>query len=149
LSGPAGVAVGRVGAVKQGDTRKWVNLDISTNHLSWAAVLDWYYHALPVVDAGAEPTETVDLVGPLCNSDEVGKHRRMPALQRGDLVAFLDTGGYTESSAARYNAQLLPATVLVTGSHAEVTTEREQLKDAVGRFRVPAHLLAASFAPAE
>jgi diaminopimelate decarboxylase len=149
LSGPAGVAVGRVGAVKTGENRKWVNMDISTNHLSWASVLDWYYHAVPVVDAGAEPAETVDLVGPLCNSDEVGKHRRMPALQRGDLVAFLDTGGYTESSAARYNAQLLPATVLVTGSRAEVTTEREQLKDAVGRFRVPAHLLAASFAPAD
>ena len=149
LSGPAGVAVGRVGAIKQGATRKWVNLDISTNHLSWASVLDWYYHAVPVVDAGAEPTETVDLVGPLCNSDELGKHRRMPALQRGDFVAFLDTGGYTESSAARYNAQLLPATVLVTGHHAEVTTEREQLKDVAGRFRVPAHLLAASFARAE
>ena len=147
LSGPAGVAVGRVGAIKEGATRKWVNMDLSTNHLSWAAVLDWYYHAVPVVDAAAEPTETVDLVGPLCNSDEVGKHRRMPALARGDLVAFLDTGGYTESSAARYNALLLPATVLVTGSHAEVTTEREQLKDAIGRFRVPAHLLAASFAP--
>ena len=70
-------------------------------------------------------------------------------LQRGDFVAFLDTGGYTESSAARYNAQLLPATVLVTGDHAEITTEREQLKDVAGRFRVPAHLLAASFARAE
>lgn len=149
LSGPAGVAVGRVGAVKEGATRKWVNLDISTNHLSWASVLDWYYHAVPVVDAGAEPTETVDLVGPLCNSDEVGKHRRMPALKRGDLVAFLDAGGYTESSAARYNAQLLPATVLVTGARAEISTEREQMKDVVGRFRVPAHLLAASFAPVE
>lgn len=147
LSGPSGVAVGRVGAVKTGQTRKWVNLDISTNHLSWASVLDWYYHAVPVVDARAEATETVDLVGPLCNSDEVGRHRRMPALARGDLVAFLDTGGYTESSAARYNAQLLPATVLVTGGHAEITTEREQLKDVAGRFRVPAHLLAASFAP--
>ncbi|MFC3712925.1 diaminopimelate decarboxylase family protein [Sphingoaurantiacus capsulatus] len=149
LSGPAGVAIGRVGAVKTGATRKWVNLDISTNHLSWAAVLDWYYHAVPVVDARAEGTETVDLVGSLCNSDEVGPHRKMPALERGDLVAFLDTGGYTESSAARYNAQLLPATVLVTGARAEVTTEREQMKDVAGRFRVPAHLLAASFAPAE
>ena len=32
-------------------------------------------------------------------------------LKRGDHVAFLDAGGYCESSAARYNAQLLPATV--------------------------------------
>ncbi len=147
LSGPSGVSVGQVGAVKTGSTKKWVNLDLSTNHLSWAAVLDWYYHSVPVVNAGAEGTETVDLVGPLCNSDELGSHRKMPALKRGDYVAFLDTGGYTESCAARYNAQLLPATVLVSGSNAEIITEREQLKDVAGRFRVPPRLLAGSFAP--
>jgi diaminopimelate decarboxylase len=148
LSGPAGVTVGRVGAVKQGEKKKWVNLDLSTNHLSWAAVLDWYYHAVPVVNAGAKGTELVDLVGPLCNSDEVGAKRMMPPLKRGDLVAFLDTGGYTESCAARYNAQLLPASLLVAGDQADIITEREQLKDIAGRFRVPPRLLAASFAPA-
>jgi diaminopimelate decarboxylase len=147
LSGPSGVAVGRVGAVKVGERKKWVNLDLSTNHLSWAAALDWYYHAVPVVNADGPATEVVDLVGPLCNSDEVGAHRKMPPLQRGDLVAFLDTGGYTESCAARYNAQLLPATVVVCDDRVEVTTEREQLKDIAGRFRVPPRLLAGSFAP--
>jgi diaminopimelate decarboxylase len=148
ISGPSGVAVGRVGAVKQGEKKKWVNLDLSTNHLSWAAALDWYYHAVPVVNAGAKGTELVDLVGPLCNSDEVGAKRMMPPLKRGDLVAFLDTGGYTESCAARYNAQLLPASVLVRGEEADITTEREELRDIAGRFRVPPRLLAASFAPA-
>jgi diaminopimelate decarboxylase len=146
LSGPSGVSVGTVGAVKQGDKKKWVNLDLSTNHLSWSAVLDWYYHPVPVVNALAERTEVVDLVGPLCNSDELGPHVKMPPLHRGDLVAFLDTGGYTEPCAARYNAQLLPATVLVSGNQAEVTTVREQLNDVAGRFRVPPRLLAASFA---
>lgn len=148
LSGPTGISVGTVGAVKQGEKKKWINLDLSTNHLPWAGVLDWYYHAVPVVNAGAKGTELVDLVGPLCNSDEVGAKRMMPPLKRGDLVAFLDTGGYTESCAARYNAQLLPATVLVLGDQAEVITEREQLKDVAGRFRVPARLLASSFATA-
>ncbi len=126
--------------------KKWVNLDLSTNHLSWAAILDWYYHAVPVENAAQEPTETVDLVGPLCNSDELGKHREMPPLSRGDFVAFLDAGGYVESQAARYNAQCLPATVLVCGNDAEITTEREQLRDVSGRFRVPARLLKSSFA---
>ena len=149
LSGPSGVSVGTVGAVKQGDHKKWVNMDLSTNHLSWAAVLDWYYHAVPVVNAGAERSEEVDLVGPLCNSDEVGAHRMMPPLERGDYVAFLDTGGYTESCAARYNAQLLPATVLVCGDQAEITTEREQMRDIANRFKVPPRLLAGSFAPRE
>ncbi len=147
LSGPSGVAVGKVGAVKVGDKKKWVNMDLSTNHLSWAAILDWYYHSVPVKDAGREATETVDLVGPLCNSDEVGRHRKMPPLERGDFVAFLDTGGYTESQAARYNAQLLPATVVVAGDQVDVTTEREQMRDVVGRFKVPARLMAASFTP--
>ncbi len=146
LSGPSGVAVGTVGAVKQGEKKKWVNLDLSTNHLSWSSALNWYYHPVPVVDAMAERTETVDLVGPLCNSDELGQHVEMPPLVRGDLVAFLDTGGYTEPCAARYNAQLLPATVLVRGDAAEVTSVREQQQDIVGRFRVPPRLLASSFA---
>jgi diaminopimelate decarboxylase len=148
LSGPSGVAIGRVGAVKQGDQKKWVNLDISTNHLSWASALDWYYHAVPVKETGAAATETVDLVGSLCNSDEIGAHRKMPPLERGDLVAFLDTGGYTESCAARYNAQLLPATVLVSGSTMEIISEREQLREMIGRFRVPPRLLAGSFGSA-
>jgi diaminopimelate decarboxylase len=147
LSGPSGVAVGRVGAVKQGDKKKWVNMDLSTNHLSWAAILDWYYHSVAVEGTEREASETVDLVGPLCNSDEVGPHRKMPPLKRGDYVGFLDAGGYCESQAARYNAQLLPATILVSGERADVITEREQLKDIAGRFRVPPRLLAASFAP--
>ncbi|MBO68025.1 MAG: diaminopimelate decarboxylase [Acidiferrobacteraceae bacterium] len=146
LSGPIGVAVGTVGAVKENGTKKWVNLDLSTNHLSWAAILDWYYHAVPVEDTARDGSEIVDLVGPLCNSDELGKHRKMPPLKRGDRVAFLDAGGYVESQAARYNAQCLPATILVCGATAEVTTEREQLRDVSGRFRVPPRLLGASFA---
>lgn len=145
LSGPSGVTVGTVGAVKQGEKKKWVNLDVSTNHLSWSAALDWYYHPLTVVDAMAERTETIDIVGPLCNSDELGPHVEMPSLERGDLVAFLDTGGYSEPCAARYNAQLLPATVLVCGDRSDVTTVREQLQDVAGRFRVPSRLLAGSF----
>jgi diaminopimelate decarboxylase len=40
---------------------------------------------------------------------------------------------------------LLPATVLVSGDQAEVTTVREQFNDVAGRFRVPPRLLAASF----
>ncbi|WP_186156394.1 diaminopimelate decarboxylase family protein [Burkholderia gladioli] len=145
ISGPSGVAVGRVGAIKQGARKTWVNLDLSTNHLSWASALDWYYHAVAVRDTGREGVDSVDLVGPLCNSDELGTQRRMPALARGDFVAFLDAGGYTESSAARYNAQLLPETVLVANGVAETITLREQWRDVAGRFRVPPRLLAASF----
>ena len=65
----------------------------------------------------------------------------MPALRRGDVVAFLDTGAYGETKAALFNAQPRPATVLVNGERAEVITERETLQDILGRFRIPPRLL--------
>ncbi len=67
-----------------------------------------------------------------------------PELVRGDLVALLDTGCYAESLSANFNAQCRPATVLVCGKRADVTTERERLDDVIGRFRVPARLLGQS-----
>ena len=145
ISGPSGVTLGRVGAVKDLGYKRWVHVDLSSNHVPWAFAIDWHYLIVPVVDAEAEATETVDIVGPLCNADELGKARRLPPLRRDDLIGILDTGGYTESHAGVYNAQARPAMVLVNGTDVDITTEREQLSDIVGRFRVPPRLLAGSF----
>jgi diaminopimelate decarboxylase len=145
ISGSSGVALGRVGAVKEWPGfKKWINVDLSGNHIP----PPWYHHIVAVEKADQPAVETVDIVGPLCSSDELGEHRELPVLERGDLVALLDTGGYTEVKAANHNGQLRPATVLVTGKDAFVTTERERLRDIVGRFRVPPHVLAASAAQA-
>jgi diaminopimelate decarboxylase len=57
------------------------------------------------------------------------------------VVAFLDTGAYGETKAATFNAQPRPATVLVGGARADVITERETLRDVIGRYRVPPRLL--------
>ena len=52
-------------------------------------------------------------------------------------------GCYAESLSANFNAQCRPATVLVSGTQADVITERERLDDVMGRFRVPPRLLEA------
>ena len=66
---------------------------------------------------------------------------RLPHVERGDIVAFLDTGAYCESKALQFNAMPRPATVLVSGSRVEVITEREVLQDVTRRFRLPAQLI--------
>ena len=148
ISGTAGISIGQVGAVKDWPEKglKWVNLDLSGNHVPWITI-PHHYHIVPVNKATAEPKETVDIVGPICTHDILGSSREMPELVRGDLIAMLDTGCYAESLAANFNAQCKPATVLVSGDTAEVITERERLSDVIGRFRVPARLLGASQAP--
>lgn len=145
ISGTAGISIGRVGAVKDWQEKglKWVNLDLSGNHVPWITI-PHHYHIVPVNKAREKPIETVDIVGPICTHDILGRAREMPTLVRGDLIALLDTGCYAESLSANFNAQCRPATVLVRGNDAEVITERERLNDVVGRFRVPARLLGAA-----
>ncbi len=146
ISACAGITMGRVGAVKEWPgVRTWVNVDCSTNHVIRIINAHWYHHIVAANKAAAAPTETVTVAGPLCSLDHLGEDRQLPPLERGDLIALLDTGSYGESTSANYNAELRPATIMVNGDHAEVTTERERLDDVVGRFRVPAHLLARSF----
>ncbi|MSO54105.1 MAG: diaminopimelate decarboxylase [Rhodospirillales bacterium] len=144
ISGSIGVAVGRVGAIKRHPTKTWVNLDMSSNHLPWTAFASWYFPCVVAGNADGKGTDLVDVVGPLCNSDELGPHRKLPKVKRGDLIAFLDVGGYQESSASRYNAQCLPAAVLVSGDRADIVSERETTLDVMRRFRVPPRLLAES-----
>ena len=147
ISGNCGIAVGRVGALKEWPEydKRWVNVDLSTNHIP-AAAAHWYFHILSANKAEAALEQTADIVGPLCTIDLLGEAREIPKLVRGDLIALIDTGAYSESRAANFNAQLRPATVLVSGADAEITTERERLSDVAGRFRAPARLLAESFA---
>ena len=146
ISGMAGLSIGRVGAVKEWPEggQKWVNVDLSGNHVPWITI-PHHYHIVPVEKALEAAVETVDIVGPICTHDVLGRGREMPRLVRGDLIALLDTGCYAESLAANFNAQCRPATVLVSGRDADVTTEREQLKDVVGRYKVPPRLLGRSF----
>ena len=146
IAASAGITLGRVGAVKEWPgVKKWVNVDASTNHIMRIATSHWYHHIVAANKADAPATETVSVVGPLCSLDELGDARELPELVRGDLVALLDTGSYTESTAGRFNAERMPATVLVCGDDAEVTTERERLSDVIGRYKAPARLLAKSF----
>jgi diaminopimelate decarboxylase len=144
LASNIGVLLSRVGTVKTWPGEKtWVNVDTSQNHLPNILSANWYYHAVAAANADPPPGELaeVDLVGPLCTFDVMGGRRCLPPLQRGDIVAFLDTGAYGETKAATFNAQPRPATVLVSGERAEIITERETLRDVIGRYRVPARLL--------
>ncbi len=150
LASNIGLLLSRVGAVKTWPGHKtWVNVDASQNHLANILSANWYYHAVAVHDAdpAASRVREVDLVGPLCTFDVMGAARPMPELKRGDVVAFLDAGAYGETKAALFNAQPRPATVLVSGEHAEIITQRETLQDILHRFRIPPRLLAGRQVP--
>jgi diaminopimelate decarboxylase len=84
-----------------------------------------------------------ELVGSLCESGDVlGKDRPLPAPAVGDVLALMDAGAYGYAQSSQYNSRPRPLEVLIDRGETFVIRERESLADVLGRFEIPAHILA-------
>jgi len=143
LVGPTTVMISRVGNVKRTPgICTWVHVDASCNFLP---TVDRHngasYHLLLGTRARARDEEVVDIVGPNCSGDLIQPRRRLPTMERGDLLIFLDVGAYNSVAANQFNSIPRPPCVLVSGDRADLICERETISDVFARQRVPARLM--------
>lgn len=143
LIGSTTVMISRIGNVKRTPgVCTWVHTDASCNFLSGAIRHNGMsYHLLAGTRARDKAVETVDIVGPNCAGDLIQPRRRMPKLERGELLIFLDVGAYNSVYANQFNCIPRPAAVLVSGARADIVCERETLQDVFAHQQVPARLL--------
>jgi len=81
--------------------------------------------------------DTVDVVGPICESgDYLAKARALPPIQRGDLLAVFTAGAYGFAMASNYNNRPRVPEVLVDGANYRIIRRRETLEDLVALERV-------------
>jgi diaminopimelate decarboxylase len=114
------------------DTTEMFLLDLLVEHCHFPVVA-----ATRMREALAEP---VDVVGCSCGFDVLARQVRLPAVELGDTLAFLDTGAYEDGCAANFNALPRPAVVLVSGDRAEVVRRAETIEDVFARDLVPERL---------
>jgi len=127
IVGNAGILVARVQYTKENRAKKFVIIDAAMNDLARPSLYDAYHDILPVVrPAGTEESETVDVVGPICESgDFLAKERELPHLAADDLVAIMSSGAYGFSMSSNYNSRPRAAEVLVHEDAFFVIRERE------------------------
>ncbi len=114
LVGPAGVLLVRVVQVKRAWGRTFVAVDGGMNVLLRPALYGAHHRIWPLV--AGEPTQVVDVVGPICESaDVLARDCPLPPLKTGDVLAILDVGAYGRSMASTYNGRPLPPEVVVQG----------------------------------
>ena len=89
---------------------------------------------------GALNENLYDIVGQTCNAEILTHQLPAPNLERGDLVAFLNTGAYAEPNAANFNALPRPGMVLIKGKQAELIRRAETVNDVFARDIVPERL---------
>jgi len=124
LVGNAGVLVASVLYLKPGGAKNFCIVDAAMNDLMRPAMYEAWMGIVPCTLRGEAP-QTMDVVGPVCESgDWLGRDRHL-AVQPGDAVAVLSAGAYGMSMASNYNSRGRAAEVMVSGSQAWLIRERE------------------------
>jgi diaminopimelate decarboxylase len=126
----AGVALYRVGTIKQAADRVWVLLDGGLADNPRPALYGTRYSALPVRAPRRGAQGPVWFAGPYCESGDVMiEALPFPEVQEGDLVAVPVSGAYQASMASNYNGGRRPAIVWLDHGEAQVIQARESVAD--------------------
>ena len=128
LIAQAGVLLTRVLSTKANGAKRFVVADAGMNDLIRPALYGAHHEVLPVREDGSQ-TQTVDLVGPVCESGDFFARDRALAAEAGDLLAVLDAGAYGMSLSSQYNSRPRAAEVLVEAGQARLIRRRETMDD--------------------
>jgi diaminopimelate decarboxylase len=131
IVGPAGTLVARVIDVKPRPGGKlFVVLDAGMTELIRPMLYNAFHRIEPVKRVAARQEVVCDVVGPLCeSSDTLGRDRKLPEPQVGDLMAILDAGAYASVMASNYNRRTIPAEVMVENGRVSVIRRRQTIDD--------------------
>lgn len=131
LVGNAGVLLTRIRYLKRNAGKTFAIVDAGMNDLIRPALYGSYHEIVPAYKSG-KTTETIDIVGPVCESGDFFAHEReMPTLQAGDLLAIMSAGAYGFVMASNYNSRPLPAEVLIRGNQLTLIRERQSFDDLI------------------
>ncbi len=131
IAGPSGALLARVVDVKPRDAASdFVVVDAGMTELIRPALYGAFHRIDVVSAASGAPVRQYEIVGPVCESSDVlGRDRRLPRLEVGDLVAIGDAGAYGSAMASNYNRRPLPPEVLVDEGGWRVIRRRQTLDD--------------------
>jgi diaminopimelate decarboxylase len=139
IAANAGVLLTRVIHVKQGAGKSFVIVDAAMNDLIRPTLYEAYHDVVNVIEPAPDAArQTVDIVGPVCESgDYLAQKRTMPLPRSGDLLAVMSAGAYGAVQASTYNSRLLVPEVLVKGERFAVVRPRPSYDDLIGLDRLP------------
>jgi diaminopimelate decarboxylase len=132
IIGPAGVLLTKVLYKKTNGRRKFLVVDAAMNDLIRPSLYNAYHEIVPVRLMKSAKTESVDVVGPVCETgDFFARDRQLPQTEESDILALLDAGAYGMVLASNYNSRPRPAEILVRGKSASLIRRRETLRDLI------------------
>jgi len=138
IVGNAGILVTKVLYNKEGANKHFVIVDAAMNDLLRPSLYDAHHDIQPILKNESAPVNTVDVVGPICESgDFLAKDRKMPQPQSGDLLAVMSAGAYGFTMASNYNSRPKIPEVLIKDDKIMVIRGRETYDDLIRGESIP------------
>lgn len=133
IMGDTTILVTRVNSVKRA-YKNFASVDAGFNLLIRPVMYD-SHHRVSVANKMDIPDEdTYTIVGPICESgDIIAEDRRLPRLEKDDLIALYDSGAYGFAMSSQYNGRRRCPEVLVDGDKWYVIRDRENYYDIIGK----------------
>ena len=113
MMGPYGALVTK--AIHEKHTYKeYIGVDACAANLMRPAMYGSYHHITVLGKENEECTEVYDVTGSLCeNNDKFAIDRKLPKIEKGDLLFIHDTGAHGYAMGYNYNGRLKSAEVLL------------------------------------
>ena len=126
MTGPHGALVVR--AINRKDIyRTYIGVDACMSAMMRPALYGAYHHIEVLGKEGSADTETVDVVGSLCeNNDKFAVQRTLPKIVDGDLLIIQDTGAHGHAMGFNYNGKMRPQELLLRQDGSVALIRREE-----------------------
>jgi diaminopimelate decarboxylase len=111
----------------------WIEVDTTEMFMPDLLIEHAYFTPVFASRMTAPPVGPAHIVGISCGFDLIARDVLAPAVQAGDVIAFLDTGAYQDAAASNFDVLGRPGTVLVDGNRARLVKRHETVDDVLGR----------------
>ena len=104
LVAQAGVLLTHVTQVKGKGDMRYIGVGTGMNSLIRPALYGSYHEIVNLSKADQAPSETVTIVGPICETgDRLGSDRLLPPTSEGDVILIANAGAYGYVMSSQYN----------------------------------------------
>ncbi len=141
LVGDAAVLVCTVNTVKEAHST-FVGVDAGFNLLLRPTLYDSYHEIIVANKLRNASDHVYTIAGPICESGDIlARDRRLPRIEKGDLIAILDVGAYGFAMSSQYNGRERASELLVNEGEIDIVRRRESYTDLLMGQSIPSRLL--------
>lgn len=135
IIGSAGLLITKILYIKKTPQKKFVIVDAAMNNLIRPSLYSAYHQILPLHQYD-NLNETVDIVGPICEtSDFFAQDRHLPATKEGDYLAITGAGAYGQALSSNYNLRPMIAEYLVEDDQIHTIFQGESIETIASKYK--------------